>query len=876
MVPPPDNTGDEFPDFESMSPEEQMAWLESLAKRQGVDDDELTTSADIDVPVPENAVVDEPGYVPYSISGKPKVEQAETPELEEPVAEPEPEPEPTPPEPAAEPMMEEAADESDPMHWLDSLAAHAGDELDELDFLDEDQFTEEAGDTEDLEELLLSAQEDESPELEFVFESELELPPEEPEGAAPADEGEIPEAAEVVSEEPPTELVAEEDEDLLEGADPMAWLETLAKRQGVGEDQLTTSADIDVGDMPEDAVIDEPGYEPFDIVSGGPKASEVESVGESEPEPAEPEASEPAAPAPQAEEPVAGLMDLALSEEELAMLDGADPMTWLETLAKRQGADAQEFTTMADLEIPELPEDTQVDEPGYVAYSPFESHPEGEMEDEAEIEAAAEPPENPEAPAAEAEPEPAMEFPGEVEAEAEADMGFEDESLAWLEDLASESDEDMADLLMLGEEEAFEAEAAEPVEPPAPSEIGEDLLAGMTDEEIAAAQARGELTGEQELAWLKRQAAQLTEARASEAAAQGEVEPAEPVEPEELPGWLQHMRSEAGAEQPVEVDAEAQLDDSTWSPDEEQVADWLSEEEPEAEFDMAELSLDSDVESLWAAEEEPEISMEAETVDESELAKFLESDLVPGEEDQLAEALDAEYDRKLTGDVTEPEWYTEAIASGAVETPAEPEEAPEEPEAPAPAGAEATPVAMPDWLQDVEAPPPEEAASEVPDWLTARIEEEEVPSATDTPDWLAAEEPVAEEPAPEFEAAAPPPPQPEPEPEVVEPAAQASLPEGELFAQYRQRLEADPGDHANRLALARALRANQQLDTSLDHYEVLIDASQFLEDVSSDLADLADEHPERPRMRRLLGDIYMRQGKLQEALDSYRSALDHL
>ncbi len=65
MVPPPDTTGDEFPDFDNMTLEEQMAWLESLAKRQGVSNEQLTTTADVDIPIPENAQVDEPGYVPF-------------------------------------------------------------------------------------------------------------------------------------------------------------------------------------------------------------------------------------------------------------------------------------------------------------------------------------------------------------------------------------------------------------------------------------------------------------------------------------------------------------------------------------------------------------------------------------------------------------------------------------------------------------------------------------------------------------------------------------------------------------------------------------------------------------------------------------------
>jgi hypothetical protein len=88
MVPPPNNTGDEFPDFDSMTPEEQLAWLESLAKRQGVSGEELITAADVDIPIPEDAEVDEPGYVPFE--GSRSAHQAQqaisaAPEPEQPV-----------------------------------------------------------------------------------------------------------------------------------------------------------------------------------------------------------------------------------------------------------------------------------------------------------------------------------------------------------------------------------------------------------------------------------------------------------------------------------------------------------------------------------------------------------------------------------------------------------------------------------------------------------------------------------------------------------------------------------------------------------------------------------------------------------------------
>ena len=88
-------------------------------------------------------------------------------------------------------------------------------------------------------------------------------------------------------------------------------------------------------------------------------------------------------------------------------------------------------------------------------------------------------------------------------------------------------------------------------------------------------------------------------------------------------------------------------------------------------------------------------------------------------------------------------------------------------------------------------------------------------------------------------------------------------------------MEQDPADHASRLALARALRADQKMNSSLDQYEVLIESSRLLQDVSEDLNGMVKEKP-APRSQRLLGDAFMRQGKLQEALEAYRDALDQL
>ena len=55
------------PDFDSMSPEEMMLWMESLAKRQGATEG-LTTNADMaveEVDADDERLKDKGDYIPY-------------------------------------------------------------------------------------------------------------------------------------------------------------------------------------------------------------------------------------------------------------------------------------------------------------------------------------------------------------------------------------------------------------------------------------------------------------------------------------------------------------------------------------------------------------------------------------------------------------------------------------------------------------------------------------------------------------------------------------------------------------------------------------------------------------------------------------------
>jgi hypothetical protein len=109
---------------------------------------------------------------------------------------------------------------------------------------------------------------------------------------------------------------------------------------------------------------------------------------------------------------------------------------------------------------------------------------------------------------------------------------------------------------------------------------------------------------------------------------------------------------------------------------------------------------------------------------------------------------------------------------------------------------------------------------------------------------------------------------------VPAPSAPAIVPA--TYEPYRVKLEADPQDHNTRLELARSMLQNNDLESSLTQYQTLVENMGELDNVTTDLLDLVTSRPPHPTLRRVLGDAYMRQGYLQEALDAYRGALDSL
>ena len=122
--------------------------------------------------------------------------------------------------------------------------------------------------------------------------------------------------------------------------------------------------------------------------------------------------------------------------------------------------------------------------------------------------------------------------------------------------------------------------------------------------------------------------------------------------------------------------------------------------------------------------------------------------------------------------------------------------------------------------------------------------------------------------------------EPEPEP-LLEEAVLEEEEEEEIAAPARedellQQLKARPRDYTSRLELARLYYDEQDWDSALVNYEKLISARRFLPDIVADLESLAEQHVEPARVYHMLGDAYMQQDQLDEALEMYRLARQSL
>ncbi|MBZ0310842.1 MAG: hypothetical protein K8I82_32590, partial [Anaerolineae bacterium] len=519
-----------MPDFENLNSSEEndplggidpMAWLESLAVRQGATEG-FVTDHDIDVPEvdPNSVVIDEPGYTPSESFSRSR--EAAPPPSHEPVASAY---ESAPPEPAYEapPMAEQGFPEGvDPLAWLEALAARQGAtegfttdhniEVPEIDpnsvVIDEPGYTPSES---------FSRKRETAPQ-------EAVQPPQEIPAEPVYDESAYQQPYDAYQQfeayEPPTygdtePVASQQDFGLPAGVDPLAWLEALAARQGATEG-FTTDHNIEVPEIdPNSVVIDEPGYTPSESFSRKRETTPQEAVQPPQEIPAEPVYDESAYQQPAYEEAAyqqpydESVYDPSLYEQpyedtsyqqpaadDYGIPAGVDPLAWLEALAARQGA-TEGFTTDHDIEVPEIdPNSVVIDEPGY---TPSESF--SRKRETAPVEPVSAPPSVEEVPDWLTEEEPASD-------------------MSWLDALAEDTGTNVSDFLgeMMTEETdlpGFDLDFTDPSDAPIAEDAipathtPDELLAsidGMSDEQIAQMQIAGSLTPAQELAWLQRQA----------------------------------------------------------------------------------------------------------------------------------------------------------------------------------------------------------------------------------------------------------------------------------------------------------------------------------------------------------------------------------
>ncbi|MGB1285207.1 MAG: hypothetical protein ACPG7F_01640 [Aggregatilineales bacterium] len=911
------------PDFDSMTPEEMMEWMESLAKKQGVTEG-LTTAADMqidDVDENDERLEGVGEYIPYGWKeedwkahlakeeAEKAAKQAEQAAAVAPPPAPIPEPEPVP-EPVAEAPAADAGGTPDfdsmtpeeMMTWMETLAIRQGAtdgmttsgdmQIDEVD--ENDERLEGMGEyipygwKEEDWKAHLAKEEAEKAAKQAEQPAAVAIPIPEPEAPAPIMDVE-PAAPDFLdnlfnagsNELPTLDAVGGIEEETAAAepvaADPTDWLSGLTDDNSVPELDLSALdglnenplAGLDIGGGASD--------DPTDWLSGltgsddANDLSALAAIGDSDNTiPEAPVASNPAA---------------------------DDPIAWMEALAAGQGADPAELVTDAGAVLPGGLDLSGADDgPGYREYSfegggdapsdtnpldfaiDFESGSNVIDEDNAEdwLDGLASSQKN-----RPADPTPEPDFFGVDEDSSTTD---DDDSLGVLRELESGKDVDPA--AMQGFFEDMFKKAAEPdnarrdkmpleeiisenidapvdenveLESSIPDwlvdqmggqgldDIGLEIPgdAGQSEDDMAAVlEGLGDADQEDSLGWLIEDGGgdDIDDIFAPEPEVGSEPVSTTPVDsfnPELNTGdsWVEAFDMEQNPQ------AIEQLE--TWYDKQSRVLDSGGTPQPVPEADSTPLSPVPDAASIDA-------DAGLQTADLP-----IETRLPAGEPEALPDW--------LSGDSAEPAIPDfAAIASDATDTQEN----------------------MPDWLNTSEL---EEA--DVPDWLSGGSNEiEEATEATpdwlnpaavadsdDIPDWL--RDTMTEEqltgaisgsgeidfdfaeieetvtPAPAATTLAPVPASPAPVPMVV-----ANI------------------DVAATLQSARSKVSGGDVDSSLQDYEAIVRANAALDDVVKDVKKLVDDkaHKKNPAVYRVLGDALMRTGELQDALDTYRKALNLL
>jgi len=334
----------------------------------------------------------------------------------------------------------------------------------------------------------------------------------------------------------------------------------------------------------------------------------------------------------------------------------------------------------------------------------------------------------------------------------------------------------------------------------------------------------------------------------------------------EIPTWLRELRAEAVEEEvaaPSEK-VEAPVEEVA-GPAEEEIPTWLRELRAEAvgiEVAAPSEEVEAPVEEVAAPPEEEMPTwlreLRAEAVEEEVAA-------LPVEVELPVEEVAAPSEEEI------PAWLRDLRAEAVEEqmvAPSEEVEAPLE-QVPAPSEEE-----IPAWLRELRAEAVEEEVAAPAEEVEAPVEQVAVPLEEEAEPVLAEEAilPSFVEERPLIEIVPV-----EEEVAEVAPAAERILEEvaeeaevARSIEDYLTHLASKPQDRRARLALARAYLQERDLDEAAFHYREIVSSGNVLDEVIDDLEVTADDAPDHLPTHDLLAEAYMKDGRLQKALDKYR------
>jgi len=575
-----------------------------------------------------------------------------------------------------------------------------------------------------------------------------------------------------------------------------AWLEALAARQGAEANELLVAAEDRRETPPEWAT----------------EAETTETVLPPVEEPAEPVAE---AAAELIETPVEEIVETTeaiseiqteaapITEKATTAASEDEAFAWLEALAARQGAEADELLVAAEdrretppdwaLETEKQTEGMEISEPESVAVEPVTETAVDLMAEAIE-------------PEAEISIEPADKLPVET-----ASTSAEDEAFAWLEALAARQGAEAEELLVAEADRretppdwALQAEepvgAADSLEEPEPATVEDTRPTRIKPEAevppaeivpevtMPAAEAQAEVIEEQPV---------VSEVPTEPVAAEAPI----PSEDEAF-AWLEALAARQGAEAEELLVAEANRRETP--------PEWVQEAEQEAEASapeaLVEMPGEEIIEPVQQIEEAPESLVGIEPSEEM---------VAEAPEQPVAEM---------------PAWIAAAVAEEA----SQPESPQLEPEA-AELEPATTEEAIPDWLQGL-APAEEKPQESVLEWLGREEGGQPMtpPRFTEPQVVDQKEAPVEEEPV--------------------------SLPAEEIK------------DAAEVHRQAQEALWKGDLKTAMALYNRLIENGLMLEEIIHDLRDALYRYPVDVEVWQTLGDAYARSNLLQEALETYTKA----